>query len=121
MKRPENILIYVGINNKTMPKDYEKDHNVHTIGEIRKHPGYEDYFPSNDVAILNLIKPINLVEGQTTKIPMMEPSYTLSKWILISITNKFNFKVLGYAPNIILNILSWWCKTLSISWLGFNV
>ena len=94
MKRPENILIYVGINNKTMPKDYEKDHNVHTIGEIRKHPGYEDYFPSNDVAILNLIKPINLVEGQTTKIPMMEPSYTLSKWILISITSNFNFKVL---------------------------
>ena len=88
MKRPENILIYVGINNKTMPKDYEKDHNVHTIGEIRKHPGFEENYAPNDIAILNLKKPIKLVKGKITEIPMMETGYTLSKYIPILFPHK---------------------------------
>ena len=82
MKRPEDILIYVAtLNNKTIPQNSGKNTNVHPIGEIRKHPGFEENYASNDIAILNLIKSIKLVEGKITKIPLMEPGYTLSKYI----------------------------------------
>ena len=81
MKSPEDILIYVGTNNKTIPQNSKKPKNVHPIGEIRKHPGFEENYAPNDIAILNLKKPIKLVKGKITEIPMMEAGYTLSKYI----------------------------------------